>query len=172
MREASIKLGWKQKHLDKLETLGWILENWKHLALFNFGPRGRSSFNYGNFKELYSNLNNIQPLYLRLHTLRNILENSNSLDHISAIERASFKLGYRTIWANLKSVIQICIYCKYLSKLQQPKSKLDQLKQLHSNLGRVRNILKSGTYSGNPPFQLALIFVPQIVDGVKGTTDM
>jgi len=33
-----------------------------------------------------------------------------------------------------------------LSKLQQPKSKLGQLKQLHSNLGRVRNISKLGTY--------------------------
>jgi len=32
------------------------------------------------------------------------------------------------------------MYYKYLSTLQQHKSKLDQLKQLHSNLGRVRNI--------------------------------
>jgi len=29
-----------------------------------------------------------------LHTLRNIWANSNSLDHIWVIERASFKLGY------------------------------------------------------------------------------
>jgi len=65
----------------------------------------------------------------------------------------------RTIWANWKSVNQICIYYKYMSKLQQPKSKLDQLKELHSNLGSVRNILKSGKCSGNSPFQLTLIFV-------------
>jgi len=31
-----------------------------------------------------------------------------------------------------------------LSKLQQPKSKLGQLKQLHSNLGRIRIFLKLG----------------------------
>jgi len=53
----------------------------------------------------------------------------------------------RNIWSNWKSVIQICIYYKYLSKLQQPKSQLGQLKQLHSNLVRVRNILKLGTCS-------------------------
>jgi len=35
----------------------------------------------------------------------------------------------RTIWANWKSVIQIYIYYKYLSKLHQPKSKLGQQKQ-------------------------------------------
>jgi len=64
----------------------------------------------------------------------------------------------RTIWANWKSVIQIWICYKYLSKLQQPKSKLDQLKQHHSNLGRVRKILKLGACSGNSPFQLTLIF--------------
>jgi len=33
------------------------------------------------------------------------------------------------------------MYYKYLSELQQPKSKLGQLKQLHSNLGKVRIIL-------------------------------
>jgi len=32
------------------------------------------------------------------------------------------------------------MYYKQLSKLQQPKSKLDQLKQLYLNLGKVRNI--------------------------------
>jgi len=136
MRKAPIKLGWKQKHLDKVKTLGWSLENWKHSPLFTFGPSGRSSFNFGNFKQLHSILNNIQPLHLKLHTLRNIRSNSNTLDHIWVIERASFKLGCWTIWANLKSVIQICIHCKSVSRLQQPKSKLDQLKQLHSNLGR------------------------------------
>jgi len=125
-----------------------------------------------NFKLLHSNLNNIQPLHLKMHTLRNTWANPNSLDHIWAIERASFKLGYRTVWANLKSDIQICIYCKYLSRLHQPKSKLDQLKQLHSNLGRVRHILKFGTCSGNSPFQLTLTVVPQIVDAVKCTTKM
>jgi len=84
-----------------------------------------------------------------LHTFRNIWANSNSLDHFWVIERASFKLGtMRTIWANRKNVIQICIYYKYLSNLQQLKSKLDQVKQLHSKLGRVRNISKLGTCSG------------------------
>jgi len=53
----------------------------------------------------------------------------------------------RAIWANWKSVIQICMFYKYLSKLQQPKSKLGQLQQLHSILGRVRHILNLGTCS-------------------------
>jgi len=64
----------------------------------------------------------------------------------------------RTIWANWKHVIKICIYYKYFSELQQLKSKLDQLKQLHSNLGKVgkvKNILKSGhevaTHHSNQP---------------------
>jgi len=66
----------------------------------------------------------------------------------------------RAIWANWKSVIQICVIYKFLSNLQQPKWKLGQLKQLYSNLGRVRNILKLGACSsGNSPFQLTLIFV-------------
>ena len=115
----------------------------------------------GNFKQLHSKLNNIQPLNLNLHAFRNIWAKSNSLDRIWVIERASFKRGQptiRTIWANWKSVIHICTYI-YLRKLQQPKSKLDQLKQLYSNLGRVRNILKLGTCSGNSPFQLTAIFV-------------
>jgi len=69
----------------------------------------------------------MQQLDLKLHTFRNIWTNSKSLNHV-VIERASFKLGaIRTTWANWKSVIQICIYYKYFSKLQQPKSKLDQL---------------------------------------------
>jgi len=78
----------------------------------------------------------------------------------------------RTIWANWKSVIQICIYYKYLSKLQHPKSKLDQLKQLHSNLGRVINILKSGTCSGNTIPTNPNFCRPQTVDAVKFTTKM
>jgi len=49
--------------------------------------------------------------------------------------------------------MQICIYYKYLGKLQQPQSNLGYLKQLHSNLGGVKNILKLGTCSGNLPFQ-------------------
>jgi len=39
-------------------------------------------------------LNNIQPLHLNLRTFRNILANSNSPNHIWAIETVSFKLGY------------------------------------------------------------------------------
>jgi len=72
----------------------------------------------------------------------------------------------RAIWSNWKSVIQICIVYKYLSKLQQPKSKLGQLKQLYSNLGRVRNILKLGTCT-NPN-----VCKPQIGDAVKCTTKL
>jgi len=34
-----------------------------------------------------------------------------------------------TIWVNWKSFIQICIYYKYLGKLQEPTSNLGQLKQ-------------------------------------------
>jgi len=65
------------------------------------------------------------------------------------------------------------IYYKYLSKLQQPKSKLGQPKQLYSNLGKVRNILKLGTcrvvtHHSNQP----LFCNPQIVDAVKCTTKM
>jgi len=112
-------------------------------ALFIFGELQTTFSILGNFKQLHSNLNNIQPLHLNLHTFRNIWTNSNSLNHIWVIETVSFKLAYnyRTIRSNWKSIIQICIYCKYLSKLQQPKAKLGQLKQLHSSLGRVGNIL-------------------------------
>jgi len=35
-----------------------------------------------NFKHLYSNLGNMQVLHWNLHTIRNISENSNSLNHI------------------------------------------------------------------------------------------
>jgi len=79
---------------------------------------------------------------------------SNSRNRIWVIE---------TSGCNWKSFIQICIrgrlYYKYLGKLQQPKSNIIQLKQPHSNLGRVKNILKLGTCCGNAPFQLTLIFV-------------
>jgi len=47
----------------------------------------------------------------------------------------------RNIWSDWKSVIQISMYYKYLRNIQQPKSKLGQLKQLHSHVGRVKNIL-------------------------------
>jgi len=45
----------------------------------------------------YSNIfhkKNPEPLHLKLHTFRSIWANSNSLDHIWVIERASFKFGY------------------------------------------------------------------------------
>jgi len=38
MRKALIKLGWKQKHLDKLETLGWsssVKSNFANLQQLN-----------------------------------------------------------------------------------------------------------------------------------------
>jgi len=39
----------------------------------------------------------------------------------------------RTIWANWKSVIQICIYSKYLGKLQQHKSKFAYIINIWAN---------------------------------------
>jgi len=115
-----------------VEHLSSILGNFKQLYS-----------NLGNFKQLYSLLGNFKQLHysLYLHTFRNTWANSNSLNHIGLIETASFKLGYN--WKHLVKLEEchsdLHIH-EYLSKLQKPKSKLGQLKQLPSNLGKVGNI--------------------------------
>jgi len=97
---------------------------------------------------------------LYYYTLRNIWANSNSSNHIWVVETASFNLGYN--WKHLGTLEEFHSDSHILlifGQITIAQIKFGQQKQRHSNLSWVTNISKIAICSGNPPFQLTLIFV-------------
>jgi len=58
MRKASIKFGWKQKHLDQLETLGWSSS-----VKSSFANLQQLHWIVGNFKQSCSKMGCIEKLH-------------------------------------------------------------------------------------------------------------
>ena len=79
-----------------------------------------------------------------LHTIRNILVNSNSFSQIWEIEITSFRLGtIGIIWVNLKRFNKICMYSVInIWVISTAQIKFGPIEKPHSNLGRV---LQSGS---------------------------
>jgi len=78
MRKASIKPGWKQKHLDKLEAVGW-------------SPSVKS--NFANLQQLHSIVGNFKQSCSKMGYIENLIKILVRLEMSGWIIRVLFKFG-------------------------------------------------------------------------------
>ena len=108
MRKASIKLRWKQTHLDELETLGWspsvklIFSNLQQLHSI-----------VGSLKQPFSNMGYTEKLHWNFSTFRNV-------------------------WVNYKSFIQIWIKSKSFGYMLTILMKFEQIGTTMESVAKIR----------------------------------
>ena len=129
MRKASIKRGWKQNHLDKLETLGW-------------SPSVKS--NFANLQQLHSIVGNFKQSCSKMYYIEKLHSNFSTFRNVWWIVRVLFKFGWNQnhlgkfnnrneIWANWDHFIQIWVKLKTFPQIGKIWLNSNRLNQLWTN---------------------------------------